>query len=82
MYLNSPHFGVGSSFFVGVICNAATLAPSLRGLSAEQADWGSVLSINDTPSVKNQRFLPPPSKREARERQKILKNVERKPLFI
>ena len=27
------------------------IAPSLRGLSADQADWGSVLLKNDTPSV-------------------------------
>ena len=30
---------------------AVFFAPSLRGLSADQADWGSVLLKNDTPSV-------------------------------
>ena len=38
------------------------MAPSLRGLSAEQADWGSVLRPYDTPSA----LRAPPSEREAR----------------
>ena len=46
------------------------LAPPLGELARRKAVTERVLfHWQDTPSVKNQRFLPPPSKREARKRQ-------------
>ena len=55
-------------------------APSLRGLAPPQGgDWGSVLVVPqpccDTPSVKNQRFLTAPSKREPRARLRRRENA-------
>ena len=52
-------------------------APILRGLGSPFGGAVTALAVTervlfhwqDTPSVKNQRFLPPPSKREARKRQ-------------